>query len=159
LAEFAGPGAINTDDRPVVLFQAPAFAYSSRGSATDLLLEVVQGLAAEPDDILFLQTENDPANAVDRLDAYWVARNQFITVGAEARRTQNAQMLLAQVQGPLLSIIEKSPDFSPAYRPLLALAKNLRPREPAVAWELLKRLEQVAPRRHEAQRLRRNLFN
>lgn len=159
LAAFAGPGPINTDDHPIVRFQAPAFAYDKQRSAADLLLEVVNGLAAEPDDILTRVPDDEWALASERLAAYWSARDQFIDVGTKTRPTRNPLGLLERVQEPLLAILRTSPDFSPAYHPLLSIAASLRTREPDLAWDLLKRVEEVAPERENARVLKRRLFN
>jgi spermidine synthase len=47
-----------------------------------------------------------------------------------------------------------SPDFEPAYRPLLGLANALHASDPEVADELLRELEAAAPGRPEAGELR-----
>ncbi len=159
LAAFAGPGAINTDDHPVVRFQAPAFAYQEYGRAAHLLLEVIGGMTAEPNDVLPSAPGDDRAPASERLVAYWAARDQFITLGAKTRPTRDPIKLLDQVEVPLLAILRTSPDFSPAYRPLLGVAASLRRNEPGVVWDLLQRLERVAPERQEARDLRLSLFN
>ena len=159
LAAFAGPGVINTDDHPVVRFQAPAFAYGKQHRAADLLLEAIDGIAAEPSDILPRMPEEQAALASERLGAYWSARDRFIVVGTTTRPTRDPRLLLDQVEGSLLAILRTSPDFSPAYRPLLGVAARLRKSEPNLAWDLLQRLERVAPERAEAQNLRRRLFN
>ncbi|MBK1732699.1 hypothetical protein CKO41_13080 [Thiococcus pfennigii] len=159
LAAFAGRGAINTDDHPVVRFQAPAFAYDKQRGSADLLLEVINGVTAKPDDILARMPDDEWTLASERLVAYWAARDQFISLGTKTRPTRDPVMLLDQVEGPLLAILRTSPDFSPAYRPLLGVAESLHSSEPVKAWNLLQRLEQVAPEREEAQALRRRLFN
>jgi spermidine synthase len=159
LAAFAGLGPINTDDHPIVRFQAPAFAYDKQRSAADLLLEVVKGLTAEPDDILTRGPDEEWALASERLAAYWYARDQFIDVGTKTHPTRNPLWLLEQVQEPLLAILRTSPDFSPAYDPLLSVAASLRRSAPDLAWDLLTRVEAVAPEREDARVLKRRLFN
>lgn len=144
LAQFAGPGPINTDDRPVVLFQAPGFAYRDRARPARLLLDVVGGIDAAPGDLLLLPDDDDGKSAA-RLAAYWAARGRFLAIGAAIRPTQDPRLLLAQVQDPLLELLRISPDFTPAYRPLAALATELRDREPVAARSLLRRLQSLAP--------------
>jgi spermidine synthase len=52
--------------------------------------------------------------------------------------------MLAQVQAPLLEVLTLSPDFRPAYEPLLRLAQALEPQDPERE-RLLQRLEQLVP--------------
>ena len=53
--------------------------------------------------------------------------------------------MLAQVREPLLAALHLSPDFAPAYEPLLRLALALRASDPPAAQALLTALTRVAP--------------
>ena len=53
--------------------------------------------------------------------------------------------MLAQVREPLLGVLRISPDFRPAYDPLLRMANALNERDPAAARALLADLARVQP--------------
>jgi spermidine synthase len=61
--------------------------------------------------------------------------------------------MLAQVREPLLAVLHVSPDFRPAYDPLLRIATALLRHDPPAARALLTELQQVQPARVEAQQL------
>jgi spermidine synthase len=64
--------------------------------------------------------------------------------------------MLAQVRDPLLDILRTSPDFRPAYDPLLRMAARLSRTDPAQAQALFAELVRIQPARPEAvQRLDR----
>jgi spermidine synthase len=53
--------------------------------------------------------------------------------------------MLAQVREPLLAVLKTSPDFRPAYDPLLQLARALGRTDPAAARQLLEELVKLQP--------------
>jgi hypothetical protein len=57
-----------------------------------------------------------------------------------------------------LDVIRESPDFTPAYLPLLAMAQRLYPVVPAGSKALFLDLEKANPRHDEARSARRRLF-
>jgi spermidine synthase len=61
--------------------------------------------------------------------------------------------MLAQVREPLLSVLRISPDFRPAYDPLLSMAAALAGSDLAGARRLLSELAQIQPARAEAPHL------
>ncbi|HEY5756272.1 MAG TPA: hypothetical protein VIU34_10625, partial [Steroidobacter sp.] len=88
-----------------------------------------------------------------RLHAYWTARNKFIEAGRNVRPTSDVRDMLAQVKDPLLEVLRISPDFRPAYDPLVRMAAALAGTDSAAARSLLSELQQVQPDRPEAARL------
>jgi spermidine synthase len=58
--------------------------------------------------------------------------------------------MLAQVREPLLSVLRISPDFRPAYDPLLRMAAALMNSDAAAARALLAELDRLQPARPEA---------
>jgi spermidine synthase len=60
--------------------------------------------------------------------------------------------LLAQVREPLLDVLRISPDFRPAYDPLLAMATALARSDASGARTLLTELSRIQPARGEATR-------
>ena len=55
--------------------------------------------------------------------------------------------MLAQVQGPLLAVLQTSPDFRPAFDPLQRMAQQLQHSDPAAAQALEQALAAVEARR------------
>ena len=147
LARFAGGTPANTDDRPIVTYRAPRITYAPDSDPADRLISLLQELAIEPDELLAAPL--DPARAT-RLAAYWAARNRFIAAGRGVRPTSDPARMLAQVQEPLLAVLKISPDFRPAYDPLLRIAQALVPTMPAAARGLLAELAHLQPARLEA---------
>jgi spermidine synthase len=150
LARFAGNAAPNTDDRPVVAYRAPRVTYAPDSLPRDRLAALLGELSIAPAEVLDGAT--DPASA-RRLAAYWAARDRFIEAGRAVRPAADASDMLAQVRQPLLAILRISPDFRPAYDPLLRMAAALAPTDPQAALALLHELQAAQPARHEATEL------
>jgi spermidine synthase len=142
LAAFAGSAARNTDDRPIVAYGAPRLAYEHDSRPRDRLIALLRELSIEPDDVV----EANDSNWNARLAAYWTARDAFIVAGRDVEPTLDVRRMLAQVRGPLLDVLETSPDFRPAYDPLLAMALALASVDVAGARELLVELQRVHER-------------
>ena len=104
-------------------------------------------LAIDPREVMAAST--DPA-ATQRLAAYWAARDRFIAVGRAVRPSPDARTMLAQVREPLLAVLRSSPDFRPAYDPLLRMAGALARSDPRAGRELLQQLVSAQPARSEA---------
>lgn len=147
LAQFAGDAVINTDDHPVVSYRAPRITYAPDSRPAERLIELLHVLALAPDEVL--PSDADAATRA-RLAAYWRARDRFIEFGRGVQPTLDARRMLAQVRAPLLEVLRLSPDFRPAYDPLLRLAAALAASEPAAARGLLGALIQLQPSRPEA---------
>ena len=147
LRHFAGAAEANTDDRPVVAYRAPRITYAPDSRPSDRLMALLQALAVTPGDLLAAPVDVDRAR---RLSAYLAARQRFIAAGQEVRPTADVQQLLAQVQAPLLATLALSPDFRPAYDPLLGMARALARNDAAAARRLLTALVQAQPARPEA---------
>jgi len=69
------------------------------------------------------------------------------------RPSPRVEEMLAQVQEPLLSVLRQSPDFRPAYDPLLAMAQALARSDASAARTLLGELSRLQPARSEAPRM------
>jgi len=94
-----------------------------------------------------------------RLANYWTARTRFIEAGRDVRPTADVRGMLAQVREPLLAVLRISPDFRPAYDPLLRMAGALARVDPPAARDLLTELQRVQPSRPEAALALRELGN
>jgi spermidine synthase len=149
LRRFAGDAAANTDDRPVVAYAAPRITYAPDSTPRDRHNALLRALALEPAELIV--PPPDPAWP-RRLVAYWTARDRFIESGRDVRPSPRVQEMLAQVQEPLLSVLRISPDFRPAYDPLLAMATALARSDAPGARSLLTQLSRIQPARAEAPR-------
>jgi spermidine synthase len=107
----------------------------------------LQSLSITPTELL--AGELAPTTA-QRLASYGVARNLYLAQGRDVRPTSDLQAMLAQVREPLLRVLRVSPEFAPAYDPLLGMAMALSREQPAQAKALLSELAAAAPTRTEA---------
>lgn len=150
LARFAEAAPLNSDDRPIVIYTAPRITYAPDSQPGDRLLELLRQLELKPAE-LFPDTAEPGWNA--RIAAYWQARNAYLTAGRAVKPSVDVRAMLAQVRGPLLSALHISPDFRPAYDPLLRMAAALSAVDAAAARALAEELSRLQPTRLEAQRL------
>jgi spermidine synthase len=147
LQRFAGNAPANRDDRPIVAYRAPSITYAPDSSPRDRLIALLREVSLSPAELI--ASASDQA-LPGRLAAYWVARNRFVESGRDVRPSRNVQDMLAQVREPLLSVLRVSPDFRPAYDPLLAMAMELARTDVSGARALLNQLTQLQPARTEA---------
>ena len=154
LARFAGRAVANTDDLPVVAYRAPRITYAPDSLPRDRLLTFLNEVSLSPDEVLAAPV--DPAWA-DRLGAYWTARKHFIEAGRMVHPSSDVQDMLSQVREPLLAVLHISPDFRPAYDPLLHMAAALLNSDVPAGRALLDELVRVQPTRQEAAQLRLQL--
>jgi spermidine synthase len=150
LATFAASAPLNTDDRPIVAYRAPNIAYSPTSTPRERLVELLGNVEVSPSEIL----TDEPNSAWNRrLTAYWKARNGFIEAGRNVRPTSDARDMLAQVREPLLDVLRISPEFRPAYDPLVRMAAALAATDSLAARSLLSDLQRIQPDRPEAAQL------
>jgi len=144
LARFAASAPVNTDDHPVVAYRAPFIAYAPDAPAPrDRLLALLREAGVAQGEVV-------ADDAAGRFAAYRRARDRFIEIGRDVRPTGNAGAMLAQVREPLLDVLHTSPDFRPAYDPLLRMAVALGRTDAPGASTLLQALARVQPGRREA---------
>lgn len=147
LARLAANSATNTDDHPVVMYAAPRVTYAPDSQARDRLIALLHELSANPAELFAPRADSSfPA----RLAAYWAARDRFIESGRDVHASSRVEEMLAQVREPLLSVLRISPDFRPAYDPLLAMSRALARTDSAAARTLLGELARLQPARGEA---------
>ena len=150
LKRFAGSAPLNTDDRPVVAYRAPRITYAPDSTPRERLFALLREVQIAPAELLAGTADTA---AQRRLAAYWAARNRFIEVGDKVQPSADVNRMLAQVREPLLSVLRISPDFRPAYDPLLRMAGALARADVAAATALLDELQRVQPARPEAAQL------
>lgn len=154
LARFAGDAPLNTDDHPVVAYRAPRITYHPDSLPRDRLIALLGEVQIRPDELL--ATSRDAVWGA-RLAAYWSARNRFIVSGRDVQPTSDVRRMLAQVREPLISVLHISPEFRPAYDPLLRMAAELGRVDVAAARGLLTELHHAQPLRPEAAQISRSL--
>jgi spermidine synthase len=154
LVRFAGNAPLNTDDRPVVVYRAPRITYAPDTTPRDRLIALLREIEIDADELL-----TGPRNPAweSRLALYWTARDRFLEVGRDVQLTADVRRMLAQVREPLLSILQISPDFSPAYDPLLRMAADLARTDAGAARVLLAEMARAQPSRPQAAQLLREL--
>ncbi|MEL7450017.1 MAG: fused MFS/spermidine synthase [Pseudomonadota bacterium] len=155
LASFAGSGPLNTDDRPLVTYRAPAFAYRLQGEHGERLVALVEALRSEP--ATLLSTAQAGSSFDERLNDYWRARDGYLRAGLQVQPGADLATMLAQTRDPLLAVVRTSQDFMPAYLPLLNMAQALASENPRAAAALLRDIDAAAPGRPEARRMLRAL--
>jgi spermidine synthase len=159
LAHFAGDGALNTDNRPLVTYRAPVFAYRQQQGHGERLVALVEALRSQPGTLLARADSAGQAVFRDRMEAYWQARDAYLRAGLGVDPSDDLEGMLHQVREPLLEVVRISADFTPSYLPLLGMAESLYQVNPAAARDLLVDLDQAGPSRPEARALLRQLFS
>jgi len=149
LRSFAGDGPLNSDDRPVVAAQAPRAAYATADTPGARLLTLLGALRPQASD-LFGSTD---AAALSRLADYWRARDRFLAIGAHTLERGNPRDFIAEIAPQLIEVVRMSSDFDAAYRPVIAMTRQLGVSDPKAARRLLEALDQANPARPEARRL------
>lgn len=152
LARFAADAPLNTDDRPVVAYLAPRLSYAPDSRPRERLLALLGALDVAADEL-----PADPGALAPRLAAYRQARDRFLAAGRDVQPSTDVRRMLAQVQAPLLDALRQSPDFRPAYEPLVAMAVALAPQDPAAARGLLAELARLQPAWPEARQMLEDL--
>lgn len=147
LARFAGAARANTDDRPVVAYRAPRITYAPDSRPRDRLVELTQALTIEPSDVL---GAGSTTQLQTRLAAYHAARTRYLDIGRNTQPSADVRRMLGQLQEPLLDLLRTSPDFRPAYDPLLQMAMATARHDAPAAKALLMQLAQVQPARADA---------
>jgi len=150
LQRFAGNAAANTDDYPIVAYRAPRITYLPDSLPGDRLISLLRQFSIDPRELI--ETADD-ASFAQRLQAYWRARDLFIESGRDVHPSHDAHAMLAQVREPLLNVLRISPDFRPAYDPLIMMAAQLATTDTDNARALLKALMHVQTTRSEAENL------
>jgi spermidine synthase len=148
LRGFVGTGPLNTDDKPFVAAEAPRIAYAARETPGDRLVTLLRMLKPKAEDVLAAGKEDQ-----DRLAAYWQARDLYLEMGVQTLAAPAQPDLMSVLAPRLFELVAISPEFSPAYQPLITIARRLAATDPAAARRLLEMLDRVSPARSEARSL------
>lgn len=148
LKAWAGAGPHNTDDRPFVALDARTNTQALAAPPAVQLLTLLETLPhAKP-----------PSNGAgsplsERLLAYWLARDHFIATGAALPAGFRGQALIDAAAPGLLESIRISPEFDPAYGPLLSMAQAIYASDAQAGLRLLRMMDAAAPSRPDARLL------
>jgi len=154
LGAFAGEGPRNTDDYPFVTLDAQRNVRALSAPPSALLLTVIRALRPESADLLQQADLDATQDAIaTRLAAYWQARDRFLEAGAALKGDPRGLALVNAAAPALLESIRISPEFDPAYNPLIGMARSLMASHRAAAEQLLREIDSAAPSRKEARRL------
>jgi spermidine synthase len=147
LARFAADAPLNTDDRPVVSYRAPRITYAPDSSPRERLFALLDQFESGPDAPAPIAPAADAAQAQQLAD-YRRARHRFLLAGRDVRPDADPHRMLAQVREPLLEVLRISPEFRPAFEPLMRLAAAIAPADPDAARQLLDELESLRTTRN-----------
>ncbi|WP_084293052.1 spermidine synthase [Bradyrhizobium sp. WSM3983] len=147
LSHFSGAGPMNTDDFPFVTFDAERNVRALSAPPWSLLLDTIRSIRTDPEELLEASRSGDFPR---RLASYWAARNRFIEAGAALRGEPRGRALIDAAAPELIETLRLSPEFDPAYRPLLGMAQALAASDRPAARRLLKAITSAAPGREEA---------
>lgn len=150
LRDWAGPGPLNRDDLPVVLFEAPDSVYAPLGPPIDRLLALVGAMHGTPSEAIDLIGIPQSAGMAERLGQYWQARDMFLQLGTRTSVTGDLARDIATLAPQLIDILRVSPDFAPAYDPLISMARAVAQQDVRIARTLLLALRRAVPHRPEA---------
>jgi spermidine synthase len=104
-------------------------------------MALIHQLQVNPNEILRDASEDE----LRRLEAYGSARARYIELGLTIRPDPDPLNMLTRLREPLLEILQQSPDFIPAYDPLVTLSRSLLSTAPGVAGEVLTALQTIRP--------------
>lgn len=150
LRRYAQGAALNTDDRPVVMFSAPRRLNAPALPPAARLLALIERLEIDPP--FLLDPATSPTGSAERLTRYVSARNAYLrglSEEGEGRRDHALRLYLESVR--------LSPDFSTGYAHGLTLAVQQSSENPAAARQLLEQLSKLQPHRQAAQELLKRL--
>ena len=150
LSAFAGQGPRNTDDYPFVTFDARRNVQALTAPPWALLRAVIQALRPDPAELLAKPTRNALS---ERLAAYWRARNRFLEAGMALPGDPRGAALIEASSPGLLDALRLSPEFDPAYGPLIGMARSLIASDRTAAAHLLHAINDAAPSRGEAREM------
>jgi len=152
LRELSADAPVNTDDRPVVLFQAPRTLTGHPVPGYALLEQLLDRARPAPDGLFTAATRAGDRPWLDRLVAFQKARDGYLRgliADASGRRSE--------AEGAFLGSVRTSADFTSGYSQLLARATQQARTDPAAARRLLELLEAARPERPVARELRGRL--
>jgi len=153
LRRFSDKAQINLDDRPVVMFRAPEFAYEKTHTTYGRLVALLDELHPDPAEALHLTESPEEKDFGRKLSDYFAARAAYIHGLVAQAEDRQDQAIDGFVESARLS-----DDFTPGYAQCLTLASLEARSNPGKARALLERLVAAQPSRPVAQEMLKRLF-
>ena len=154
LAKFAGPGPLNTDNRPLVTFRAPRFIYRQSVSPYARLQTILAETERDPAPLF---DTADAAPFVDELRRFLEARDVFL-----AGAIKQTQGDLPGAARDFIRSAQLSPRFLTGYLTALQYAVSIAESGSAIdrarARDILRDLRAANPSRPEASDALRQIF-
>lgn len=139
LADYAGDAPINTDDRPVILFDAPKFTLKRGVASYASFAALLNTLKVKQASALSSLSSDADAEFIDRVDAFVKARNHYFATMID-HNDDEARALSGYLQS-----VETSPDFTLAYAQIVSMAIGKAQKEPETARKWLEKLIEIRP--------------
>ena len=133
---------LNTDEHPVVLFQAPHLTYRQHDEPAARLLELLQRFPRET-----VIADATP-EFIDRLNKFVRARNTYLRGLVEESRGKIAAAVSLYIESAVIS-----EEFTSGYAQALGIATALAAKSPETAEGILRRLIEAQPDRPVARQL------
>jgi spermidine synthase len=136
---------LNSDDHPIVIHEAPWATYHPESTARDRLFAFLAASKTPTSSATSSVVRTKDPQALQPLLAYWKAREEHLKLGKHVRAEDDPEKMLNQIQVPMLAILASSPNFQPAFEPLMALASALAPNNRTRAIEVFQALKTIRP--------------
>ena len=144
LRAYSQEAPLNTDNHPIVIFDAPRFTLERSRNSFGRLFTLIDLDAADPAELI----EAGSASFASSLAGFIAARNIYLRGWLAETEGRQAEAMDAFVRSARLS-----PHFSTGYAHCLTLAMQQAKSDPAAARALLQRLIEAQPQTPVAQQL------
>ena len=145
LSRYAGDAAVNTDNNPVVTFEAPRFTSRKDATPYGRLVAILEACGPEAADLVEDPVSGPDARMTDRINRYIEARDIYVGGLVVAAQGDQEAMVDAFIESAAVS-----DDFAPGYAGCLAIVQERAVSDRPGAIGLLRRLIEAQPHRPEA---------
>ncbi len=150
LRSYSAGSALNTDDRPVIVFQAPQFLYLRNVTSYGRLFAVLDAVGTDPRGLF--STSPEGAGEARRVSDFIHARNRYLQGLLVETEGHSADAVTAFLESAGLSA-----DFTTAYAHVVTLAVQASRTNPQLTRDLLNGLIKARPEQPVARELLRRL--
>lgn len=139
LADYAKDAPVNTDDHPVILFEAPKFTLKRGVASFDSFQALLSALKLNETDTLPSMGVGSDAKFTERVKAFNKARDLYFTTMIKHGNEE------VEALGGYLQSVEISPDFTLAYAQIVSMAIDKANKDPKTARRWLEKLIAIRP--------------